>query len=110
MSSKTPNLGAFASLAKPGAMKPKPAAQEGKAQEPKIPRTKAKAGSVGGTRKITVRDLTDEDLRRLGEFRYTHKLSIQQLAIEGLSRALMARGLPPLTGYIDPDASGGETE
>ena len=62
---------------------------------------------AGANRTLTIRHLTDEDLRRLAEFRYTHNLTIQDLAIEGLSLALQKRGLKPLSAY-KPEARSDE--
>lgn len=92
MSSKSSTgLGTFAGLKKNPAIAPPPAGGRSSAPAPK-------AAPAGG-RKITIRNLTNEDLRRLNEFKYTHGTTIQDMAIEGLSLVLAKYGLKPLSGY-----------
>ncbi|WP_103412549.1 hypothetical protein, partial [Xanthomonas phaseoli] len=62
------------------------------------------APKVGATRTVTIRHLTDDDLRRLSEFRYTHNLTIQDISIKGISMFLTSMGLAPLSAMADtPD-------
>ncbi|EGD07148.1 hypothetical protein XVE_4663, partial [Xanthomonas vesicatoria ATCC 35937] len=67
------------------------------------------APKVGATRTVTIRHLTDDDLRRLSEFRYTHNLTIQDISIKGISMFLTSMGLAPLSAMADaPDDGQGE--
>ncbi|UNU01225.1 hypothetical protein [Xanthomonas translucens] len=67
------------------------------------------APKVGATRTVTIRHLTDDDLRRLSEFRYTHGLTIQDIAIQGMSMFLTSMGLAPLSAMADaPDGDQAE--
>ncbi|MFW9445187.1 hypothetical protein ACE8C9_21060 [Xanthomonas perforans] len=59
--------------------------------------TAKSAPKVGATRTITIRHLTDDDLRRLSEFRYTHNMTIQDITIKGISMFLASMGLAPLS-------------
>ncbi|TAA36405.1 hypothetical protein EAT51_19910 [Pseudoxanthomonas winnipegensis] len=58
---------------------------------------------AGANRTITVRYLTADDLKRLGEFRYTHNMNVQDIAIKGISMFLESFGLAPLSALADPD-------
>uniref|UniRef100_UPI003DA0C01E hypothetical protein n=1 Tax=Xanthomonas oryzae TaxID=347 RepID=UPI003DA0C01E len=88
---------------KPQPEKPaRPAADADRAQAPNRPATAGKsAPKVGATRTVTIRHLTDDDLRRLSEFRYTHNLTIQDIAIKGMSMFLTSMGLAPLSAMAD---------
>ncbi|MFC7522144.1 hypothetical protein ACFQS6_23925 [Xanthomonas populi] len=55
------------------------------------------APKVGANRSITIRHLTDEDLRRISEFRYTHGMTIQDVTVVGISMFLESMGLAPLS-------------
>lgn len=58
---------------------------------------------AGANRTITVRYLTADDLKRLGEFRYTHNMNVQDIAIKGISMFLESFGLEPLSALAsDP--------
>ncbi|UWI58945.1 hypothetical protein NO430_21925 (plasmid) [Xanthomonas oryzae pv. oryzae] len=80
----------------------RPAADADRPQVPGRPPTSGKsAPKVGATRTVTIRHLTDDDLRRLSEFRYTHNLTIQDISIKGISMFLTSMGLPPLSAMAD---------
>ncbi|WP_372381617.1 hypothetical protein [Xanthomonas sp. NCPPB 1754] len=68
--------------------------------------TAKSAPKVGATRTITIRHLTDDDLRRLSEFRYTHNMTIQDITIKGISMFLASMGLAPLSAMSDTSDSG----
>ncbi|RNK77789.1 hypothetical protein C9392_18770, partial [Xanthomonas vasicola pv. vasculorum] len=53
------------------------------------------------TRTVTIRHLTDDDLRRLSEFRYTHNLTIQDISIKGISMFLTSMGMASLSAMAD---------
>ncbi|APO97873.1 MULTISPECIES: hypothetical protein [Xanthomonas] len=75
---------------------------------PKVGTAKS-APKVGANRTITIRHLTDEDLRRISEFRYTHNMTIQDVTIKGISMFLTSMGLAPLSALADtPESSGDE--
>lgn len=100
-------LGAFVGLKKsPPSTQASPL--EGAAVKPAPGRKPTPAGG----RKITIRNLTNEDLRRLNEFKYTHGTTIQNMAIEGLSLVLAKYGLRPLSGHVTqlPPQNGGGDE
>ncbi len=99
MSTNKSGLGAFASLGKKPPAKPLP--PELAVGKETTPAAKSRAGGAG--RKITIRNLTNEDLRRLNEFKYTHGTTIQDMAIEGLSLVLAKYGLRPLSAYGSKD-------
>ncbi|ATB60806.1 MULTISPECIES: hypothetical protein [Xanthomonas] len=83
----------------------RPAADADSAQSTSRPSSAGKsAPKVGATRTVTIRHLTDDDLRRLSEFRYTHNLTIQDISIKGISMFLTSMGLAPLSAMADtPD-------
>ncbi len=61
--------------------------------------TAKSAPKVGATRTITIRHLTDDDLRRLSEFRYTHNMTIQDITIKA-SRCSSPRWVLPAVGHV----------
>ena len=87
----------------------RPAADTTRTQAISRPASPGKsAPKVGANRTITIRHLTDDDLRRLSEFRYTHSLTIQDIAIQGMSMFLKSMGLAPLSAManaVDGDQS-----
>ena len=87
----------------------RPAADTTRTQATSRPASPGKsAPKVGANRTITIRHLTDDDLRRLSEFRYTHSLTIQDIAIQGMSMFLKSMGLAPLSAManaVDGDQS-----
>jgi hypothetical protein len=97
MSKNSTGLGAFAALKKPSPTAPAASGPGVPSPTPKASPT-ASGGKTAG-RKITIRGLSNEDLRRLNEMKYTHGITIQEMAIEGLSLVLGKYGLKPLSGY-----------
>ncbi|WP_045761415.1 hypothetical protein [Xanthomonas albilineans] len=100
--------GKLAALDKNKSQPEKPARSAAAATTPQTPSRTASAGKsapkVGATRTVTIRHLTDDDLRRLSEFRYTHNLTIQDISIKGISMFLTSMGLAPLSAMADaPD-------
>ncbi|KAB0529670.1 hypothetical protein [Xanthomonas cissicola] len=96
--------GKLAALDKNKSQPEKPTRQAADAERPPAssrPSAGKSAPKVGASRTITIRHLTDDDLRRLSEFRYTHDLTIQDIAIKGISMFLTSMGLAPLSAMAD---------